>query len=69
MSDLRQNYFVNMQVDPETMEMISSMAKEDGFEFSRSAFMRRLIRQEYARRHSQPNPVMNHEETQEAQER
>lgn len=57
--------FVNTQVDDETHDMLSQMLREDndraklnGIEISRSAFMRMLIRQEYARRYSRPNPLI-----------
>ncbi len=56
MADSKSINFVNTPMDSETYEMLIAMAKEDGFEFSRSAFVRKLIRQEWTRRYSQPNP-------------
>lgn len=47
---------MNAAVTPEDMAMIDKLMMDDGYE-SRSAFVRRLIRQEWARRYSQPNPV------------
>lgn len=48
---------VNTSVTEEDARMIDRMMVEDGFD-NRSAFVRRLIRQEWARRYSQPNPFI-----------
>lgn len=42
--------------DPKTREQLSIMAKAD--DRTNSALIRTLIRQEFARRYSQPNPVI-----------
>jgi predicted transcriptional regulator len=48
--------------DPETREQLAKMAKED--DRTNSALIRTLIRQEFARRYSQPNPCVTVEEAQ-----
>lgn len=48
---------MNVNVTEEDLKMLDFMAAEDGYD-NRSAFVRRLIRQEYARRYSQPNPLV-----------
>jgi metal-responsive CopG/Arc/MetJ family transcriptional regulator len=58
MSDVIQ---VNVSMEIETANQLEKMAKEMGYD-NRSAFVRWLIRQEYARRYSQPNPVITVEE-------
>jgi len=45
---------INTSITEEDAKMLDRMAEEDGFD-NRSAFVRRLIRQEWARRYSQPN--------------
>jgi len=45
---------VNTSITEEDAKMLDWMMVEDGFD-NRSAFVRRLIRQEWARRYSQPN--------------
>ena len=52
---------MNVAVTEEDARMVDRMMVEDGYE-NRSAFVRRLIRQEWARRVSQPNPVITVEE-------
>ena len=46
---------VNASMEKDTAAQLDRMAKEDGYD-NRSAFVRWMIRQEYARRYSQPNP-------------
>lgn len=58
---------INTNIDAETVELLDIMTREDG-DVSRSAFFRRLIRQEYARRYSQPNPLVTIEQAQAAAE-
>lgn len=48
---------MNVNVTVEDARMVDYMASEDGFD-NRSAFVRRLIRQEWARRYGQPNPAV-----------
>jgi metal-responsive CopG/Arc/MetJ family transcriptional regulator len=52
---------VNANIDIETVKQMNRMTRDEG-DVSRSAFIRKLIRQEYARRYSQPNPVITVEE-------
>lgn len=52
---------MNVAVTDEDAQMVDRMMVEEGYE-NRSAFVRRLIRQEWARRYSQPNPVITVEE-------
>ena len=49
---------VNVNLLDEDAQMLTQMMKEDFFD-NRSAFMRKLIRQEWARRYSRPNPVIS----------
>jgi len=49
---------INSNVTEEDARMLDRMMVEDGFD-NRSAFVRRLIRQEWARRYSKPNPVIS----------
>lgn len=49
---------VNVNVTEEDARMVDRMMVEDGYD-NRSAFIRRLIRQEWARRYSQPNPAIS----------
>ena len=44
---------VNVSMEKETAAQLDQMAYQDGYD-NRSAFVRLLIRQEYARRFSQP---------------
>jgi Arc/MetJ-type ribon-helix-helix transcriptional regulator len=48
---------VNTNLTLEDAWKLDQMATEDAYE-NRSAFVRRLIRQEWDRRHSQPNQVI-----------
>jgi len=50
MSDI----FMNVRIDEYDAKMVERMMQED-FIDNRSVFIRRLIRQEWARRYSQPN--------------
>lgn len=52
---------MNVNISTEDARMVDYMAREDGFD-NRSAFIRRLIRQEWARRYSQPNPAVTVEQ-------
>lgn len=45
---------VNVSMDNETAGQLDQMARQAGYD-NRSAFVRWLIRQEYARRYSAPN--------------
>jgi metal-responsive CopG/Arc/MetJ family transcriptional regulator len=49
---------VNTSITEEDAKMLDRMAAEDGFD-NRSAFVRRLIRQEWARRYSKSNPLIS----------
>jgi len=49
---------INISVSEEDAKMIDRMMIEDAFD-NRSAFVRRMIRQEWARRYSQANPVIS----------
>ena len=49
---------VNTSITDEDARMLDRMMVEDGFD-NRSAFVRRLIRQEWARRYSKPNPLIS----------
>ena len=49
---------VNTSITEEDAKMLDRMMVEDGFD-NRSAFVRRLIRQEWVRRYSRPNPVIS----------
>jgi hypothetical protein len=48
---------VNTSLDQETVKMLDRMAYEDGI-LTRSAMVRRAIQIEFARRYSQPNPLI-----------
>jgi Arc/MetJ-type ribon-helix-helix transcriptional regulator len=48
---------VNTNLTNEDVRLLDRMMVEDAYE-TRSAFMRRLIRQEWARRYGQPNPAV-----------
>lgn len=52
--------------DAETREQLAAMARED--DRTNSALIRTLIRQEYARRYSKPNPFITVSEAQSAAE-
>lgn len=45
---------MNINLTDDDARKVDHMAREDAYE-NRSAFMRRLIRQEWLRRYSQPN--------------
>ncbi len=49
---------INVNVTEEDARMIDRMMVEDAYD-NRSAFIRRLIRQEWARRYSRPNPAIS----------
>jgi Arc/MetJ-type ribon-helix-helix transcriptional regulator len=46
--------FMNIRIEEQDERMLELMMKEDFFD-NRSAFIRKLIRQEWARRYSQPS--------------
>lgn len=50
--------FMNVRIEEEDARMLERMMAED-FIDNRSMFVRRLIRQEWARRYSQPNPAIS----------
>ena len=50
--------FMNIRIEEDDERMLTQMMKEDFFD-NRSAFMRKLIRQEWARRYSRPNPLIS----------
>lgn len=50
--------FMNIRIEKDDERMLTQMMKEDFFD-NRSAFIRKLIRQEWARRYSKPNPVIS----------
>lgn len=52
---------VNVSMEGETALQLDTMAKEAGYD-NRSAYVRMLIRQEYARRYSQPSPLITVDE-------
>lgn len=52
---------MNVNLTEDDVKMLDRMMQED-FIDNRSAFVRRLIRQEWARRYSQPNPVITIDE-------
>jgi hypothetical protein len=57
------NFFTQSVVfDPETRDQLAKMARAD--DRTNSALIRTLVRQEYARRYSQPNPCVTVEEAQ-----
>lgn len=47
---------VNVNITDEDARMLDRMMVDDAYD-NRSAFVRRLIRQEWARRYSQPSPL------------
>lgn len=49
---------VNTNLTIEDVRMLDVLMREDGYE-NRSPYFRRLIRQEYARRYSQPSAVIS----------
>lgn len=56
---------MNVNVTEEDAKMIDQLASEDGYD-NRSAFVRRLIRQEWARRYLSPNLVVTIDQALEA---
>lgn len=56
---------VNVNITDEDARMLNRMMIEDAFD-NRSAFVRRLIRREWARRYSQPNAAVTVEQAIEA---
>jgi Arc/MetJ-type ribon-helix-helix transcriptional regulator len=56
---------VNVNITDEDARQLDAMMNEDAYD-NRSAFVRRLIRQEYGRRYSQPNPVVTVEDAEQA---
>lgn len=50
--------FMNVRIEEEDARMLERMMAED-FIDNRSMFVRRLIRQEWARRYSRPNPAIS----------
>jgi Arc/MetJ-type ribon-helix-helix transcriptional regulator len=50
--------FMNIRIEEDDERMLTQMMKEDFFD-NRSAFIRKLIRQEWARRYSKPNPLIS----------
>lgn len=58
---------VNVSMEAETAALLDKLARESGYE-NRSPFVRWLIRQEAARRYSQPNPAVTVAEAQAAAE-
>ena len=48
---------VNISIADDDIQALDHMMTKDGFD-NRSAFLRKLLRQEYARRYSQPNPLI-----------
>ena len=57
----------NVNLYEEDVNHLDQMMVEDGYE-KRSTFIRRLIRQEWARRYSRPNPFVTVEQAQAAAE-
>ncbi|RJR10006.1 hypothetical protein C4588_04255 [Candidatus Parcubacteria bacterium] len=49
--------FINIRADEDDVKMVERMMRED-FIDNRSAFIRRLIRQEWARRYNQVSPMI-----------
>lgn len=49
---------VNVNITGEDVKMLDRMMREDAYD-NRSAWVRRLIRQEWVRRYSQPNPAIS----------
>lgn len=56
---------VNVNITDEDARMLDRMMVEDAYD-NRSAFVRRLIRQEWARRYGQPNAAVRVEQAIEA---
>lgn len=56
---------ININATGEDARMLDRMMAEDGFD-NRSAFVRRLIRQEWARRYSRPNSGVTLEQAKKA---
>lgn len=56
---------VNVSMEQETAAQLDLMARDTGYD-NRSAFVRWLIRQEYARRYSRPNSVITVENAEKA---
>lgn len=54
---------VNVSMQPEDAETLDRLVRESGYD-NRSAFVRWLIRNELARRVSQPNPCITVEQAQ-----
>jgi metal-responsive CopG/Arc/MetJ family transcriptional regulator len=52
---------VNVNFTDDDVQAVDVMMVDDGFD-NRSAFFRKLVRMEKARRYSQPNPVITVEE-------
>lgn len=50
--------FVNIRLDEDDIRILMQMMRED-FIDNRSVFIRRLIRQEWARRHSRSSPAVS----------
>ena len=61
------NIQVNINLKDDDAKMLDRMMVEDAYD-NRSAFIRRLIRQEWARRYSQPNAGVTIEQAQTANE-
>jgi len=61
------NIQVNINLKDDAAKMLDQMMIEDAYD-NRSAFIRRLIRQEWARRYSKPNAVVTIEQAQTANE-
>jgi metal-responsive CopG/Arc/MetJ family transcriptional regulator len=52
---------VNVNLEVDDISAVDKMMKDSGID-NRSAFMRWLVRQEVARRYSQPNPAISVEQ-------
>ncbi len=50
--------FMNVRIEEEDARMLERMMAEDYID-NRSMFVRKLIRQEWARRYSRPNPAIS----------
>lgn len=61
------NIQVNINLKGDDAKILDQMMVEDAYD-NRSAFIRRLIRQEWARRYSQPNAGVTIEQAQAANE-
>lgn len=63
---MAENYLqMNVSISDEDASILDQLMTEDAYD-NRSAFVRRLIRQEWARRFSQPNVSVTIEQAQEA---